>query len=296
VKTDDGLCVGESPGRCRSFAYWEVSPVAVAAYQWTQTRLLCGRERRRCRHLSGCSGNVGIFPCPLCMKTPPLSLILFRPINKRKWRESFPVTSLDEARSFIERLGGWSPMSAQDLALPPAAPVTGRVVLRIRMPQKLRNIELGLLLQPWAERFGAGAWCSGGRWERSTGACSPTRLAWPALPWVCTLFCGWLPEMPTLLLFRLPPCSMASGITMIHRLDLASGASGWAAAGVRQMAWTAVALLIAIWCAHCAQLPGLLQISISWPCLLGCVLLTMPLWPGIGRTVNGATIWVQFGG
>ena len=37
-------------------------------------------------------------------------------------------------------------MSANEQVLPPVSPVTGRVVLRVRMPQKLRNIELGLLL------------------------------------------------------------------------------------------------------------------------------------------------------
>ncbi len=33
-----------------------------------------------------------------------------------------------------------------DTTLPPVAPVTGRVVLRVKMPQKLRNLELVLLI------------------------------------------------------------------------------------------------------------------------------------------------------
>ena len=33
-----------------------------------------------------------------------------------------------------------------DTTLPPVAPVTGRVVLRVKMPQKLRNLELVLLV------------------------------------------------------------------------------------------------------------------------------------------------------
>ena len=37
-------------------------------------------------------------------------------------------------------------MSSNDLAVPPASPVVGRVVLRVKMPQKLRNLELGLLI------------------------------------------------------------------------------------------------------------------------------------------------------
>ena len=37
-------------------------------------------------------------------------------------------------------------MSSNNLAVPPASPVVGRVVLRVKMPQKLRNLELGLLI------------------------------------------------------------------------------------------------------------------------------------------------------
>jgi cell division protein FtsW (lipid II flippase) len=98
--------------------------------------------------------------------------------------------------------------------------------------------------------------------------------------------------------FIVPIATMLNGlgITMIHRLDLAAGATGWGAAGVRQMAWTAVALVIAI---------AVLLVVRNYRALLryrysamvaGIVLLTMPFWPGIGRTVNGATLWVDFGG
>jgi len=37
-------------------------------------------------------------------------------------------------------------MATNNLVVPPVSPVAGRIVLRVRMPQKLRNIELGLLL------------------------------------------------------------------------------------------------------------------------------------------------------
>jgi cell division protein FtsW (lipid II flippase) len=85
------------------------------------------------------------------------------------------------------------------------------------------------------------------------------------------------------------------GITMIHRLDLAAGVSGWEAAGVRQMAWTAVALGIAIVVLVVVRNYRILLRYRYLSMLAGVILLTMPLWPGIGRTVNGATIWVQFG-
>jgi cell division protein FtsW (lipid II flippase) len=83
------------------------------------------------------------------------------------------------------------------------------------------------------------------------------------------------------------------GLTMIHRLDLAAGSTGWEAAGVRQMAWTAVALVIAIAVLLVVRNYRILLRYRYLAMLSGAILLTMPLWPGIGRTVNGATIWVD---
>lgn len=187
-------------------------------------------------------------------------------------------------------------MSNPNLTLPPAAPVTGRVVLRIKMPQKLRNIELGLLLAA----LGLSALALSLVQWGALGA-----LDWSLLTYASGL-AGLTIGMHILLRlvardadpFIVPIATMLNGlgITMIHRLDLAAGSSGWEAAGVRQMAWTAVALVIAI---------GVLIVVRNYRVLLryrylamlaGVVLLTMPLWPVIGRTVNGATLWVEFGG
>lgn len=186
-------------------------------------------------------------------------------------------------------------MSNQELTVPPVSPVTGRVVLRVKMPQKLRNIELGLLLAALglsALAIALVQWGVLGRldWTLLTYAAG---LAGLSLGLHLVLRVMARDADP----FIVPIATMLNGlgITMIHRLDLANGASGWAAAGVRQMAWTAIALVIAI---------GVLLVVRNYRVLLryrylamvaGAVLLTMPLWPGIGRTVNGATIWVEIG-
>jgi cell division protein FtsW (lipid II flippase) len=95
--------------------------------------------------------------------------------------------------------------------------------------------------------------------------------------------------------FIVPIATMLNGLglTMIHRLDLAAGSTGWEAAGVRQMAWTAVALVIAIAVLLVVRNYRILLRYRYLAMLSGAILLTMPLWPGIGRTVNGATIWVD---
>lgn len=183
-----------------------------------------------------------------------------------------------------------------NFTVPPVAPVTGRVVLRVKMPQKLRNLELVLLIFALGLSALALALVQWG--ARGT-------LDWSLLTYAAGLAGLTLGLHLVLRLvardadpFIVPIATMLNGlgITMIHRLDIAAGASGWEAAGVRQMAWTAVALLIAI---------GVLVVVKNYRVLLryrylamlaGVILLTMPAWPGIGRTVNGATLWVDIGG
>jgi cell division protein FtsW (lipid II flippase) len=186
-------------------------------------------------------------------------------------------------------------VSAPGLAVPPVSPVTGRVVLRIKMPQKLRNIELGLLL---------GA--------LGLSALSLALVQWGALgtlDWTLLTYASGFAGLSLglhLVLrvmardadpFIVPIATMLNGLglTMIHRLDLAAGSTGWEAAGVRQMAWTAVALVIAIAVLLVVRNYRILLRYRYLAMLSGAVLLTMPLWPGIGRTVNGATIWVEIG-
>jgi cell division protein FtsW (lipid II flippase) len=187
-------------------------------------------------------------------------------------------------------------LSNHDLAVPPVSPFAGRVVLRVRMPQKLRNIELGLLIMALSLSALALALVQWG---------ALGKLDWSLLTYGAGLAGLTLGVHLALRLvardadpFIVPIATMLNGlgITMIHRLDLAAGATGWGAAGVRQMAWTAVALVIAI---------AVLLVVRNYRALLryrysamvaGIVLLTMPFWPGIGRTVNGATLWVDFGG
>jgi len=184
-------------------------------------------------------------------------------------------------------------VSAPSLAVPPVSPVTGRVVLRIKMPQKLRNIELGLLLGALGLSAFALALVQWG----ALGTLDWTLLTYGA--GLAGLTLGLHLVLRVMARdadpFIVPIATMLNGLglTMIHRLDLAAGSTGWEAAGVRQMAWTAVALVIAIAVLLVVRNYRILLRYRYLAMLSGAILLTMPLWPGIGRTVNGATIWVN---
>lgn len=81
------------------------------------------------------------------------------------------------------------------------------------------------------------------------------------------------------------------GLVMIHRLDLAEGS----ALALRQVGATAIGVVAA-----CVVLVVLrdhrrLRARTYTAMVVGLFLLLLPLVPGIGRTVNGATIWIDLG-
>jgi cell division protein FtsW (lipid II flippase) len=85
------------------------------------------------------------------------------------------------------------------------------------------------------------------------------------------------------------------GVAMIYRIDLATGASGWSAASTRQITWSAIAILAAI---AIVILIKNHRVLFRYTYLFGAfafVLLLLPLVPGIGREVSGARVWIGIG-
>ena len=87
------------------------------------------------------------------------------------------------------------------------------------------------------------------------------------------------------------------GITQITRIDLEYAQNGSATDyGLRQMIWLAVALgLSSFAVAFFTDYKKLRRLSYAFMAI-GLILLALPLVPGIGERVNGAKVWVKFGG
>ena len=87
------------------------------------------------------------------------------------------------------------------------------------------------------------------------------------------------------------------GITQITRIDLEYAQNGSPTDfGLRQMIWLAVALAISSFVvAFFADYRKLRRLSYAFMAI-GLILLALPLVPGIGEKVNGAKVWVKFGG
>jgi len=85
------------------------------------------------------------------------------------------------------------------------------------------------------------------------------------------------------------------GIAEIYRIDLAKHHSGWESAGARQVAWTAMAMLLAIVVLVVIRNHRVLSRYRYVAMFIGIVLLLLPMLPGIGQTINGARLWIHVG-
>ena len=179
--------------------------------------------------------------------------------------------------------------------LPPAAPVTGRVVLKVRVPKRLRNLELGLLLFALGISAVALALVQFG----AQGALDLRVLSYTAGLAILVLAVHLAVRIlaPDGDPFVLPIATLINGlgIAMIHRIDIADNITGWSATGIRQIAWTAVAMVAFVLVLLVIRNYRVLLRFRYLAMLAGVVLLLLPLVPVIGRTVNGATLWIQLG-
>jgi len=92
------------------------------------------------------------------------------------------------------------------------------------------------------------------------------------------------------------------GLAMIHRLDLAELQRAERNSGIApppdvysQLTWTALGLVLFVAVLILLRDHRILQRYTYTALLAGLVLLLLPLAPGIGATINGATLWVRLG-
>ena len=184
--------------------------------------------------------------------------------------------------------------SAVSTAKPVAAPATGSIRIRLRAPSRLRNIELMLLLFACAINASAIIMVQLGfmgsiDWSLATLGFGLSILVFAmhiALRIVATNADPFILPIATVL--------NGLGIAMIYRLDLGDGLEGWDAAGIRQIAWTAIAMTLAIVVIAVLRNHRVLQKYRFTAMLIGGALLILPALPFF-RPVNGAHIWIQIG-
>lgn len=177
----------------------------------------------------------------------------------------------------------------------PRGTFTNTIKLRLRVPAKLRNLELVLLLFACLINGVAVVLVQ-------LGAVGEIRqdvivLGGGLAVLVLGMHVALRVVAPEADPFILPVATVLNGlgIAEIYRLDLAAKHSGWEAAGVRQIAWTAIAMVVALGVILIIRNHRVLQRYRYIAMFTGIVLLLLPMLPFIGQSVNGAQLWISLG-
>lgn len=173
--------------------------------------------------------------------------------------------------------------------------LTGAIVVKLRKPARLRNMEVPFLLGAMAVTAAAIALV-----DLGTGAPFDATLGWELaslVVLVIVLHIVLRVTAPDADPFVVPIAVVLGGIGIaeIHRLDIANGLTGWDAYANRQVVWMAIALALAIVTLLVIRNHRVLARYRYLAMLVGIVLLVLPMLPGIGKEVNGARLWVELG-
>jgi cell division protein FtsW (lipid II flippase) len=97
--------------------------------------------------------------------------------------------------------------------------------------------------------------------------------------------------------FLLPIATVLNGLGVaeIYRIDIADGATGWDSVAVRQIFWSALAVVAAIVVLLVVRNHRVLFRYTYVAGFGAIVLLLLPLLPFIGREVSGARVWIGIG-
>ena len=186
----------------------------------------------------------------------------------------------------------------QDVRAPASAgsrAITENIRLKLRVPARLRNLEVLLLIVAVAINLGSIALVQLG----ALGHLGFTVLGLSGLLGVL-VFAMHITLRVTArdadpLILPIITVLNGLGIAMIYRLDLAKGFTGWSSGGIRQITWTAIAIVIAMAVLLIIKNHRVLQRYRYIAMFSGIALLLLPLAPVIGATRFGARLWVEIG-
>ena len=172
---------------------------------------------------------------------------------------------------------------------------TDTIKLKLRMPARLRNIELALLLLACVINGAAMTLVQlGAQGEVDS---SVLMLGGGLAVLVLGMHVALRFVAPQADPFILPIVTVLNGlgIAMIYRVDIAEQSTGWGAAGIRQIVWTGLAIALALAVILVIRNHRVLQRYRFISMFAGIVLLLLPLLPVIGHQEFGARIWIRIG-
>lgn len=172
---------------------------------------------------------------------------------------------------------------------------TGTIRLKLRAPARLRNLELILLLFVSVINCGAIALVQLGALHRIDGTIIALGIALASLGLIIHIALRFVAAQADPFILPISALLNGLGIAEIYRLDIAKHLSGWDSAGVRQVVWTAMAMLIALGVLLLIRNHRVLQRYRYTAMFAGILLLLLPMLPAIGSTKFGARLWIELG-
>lgn len=173
---------------------------------------------------------------------------------------------------------------------------TEAIRVRIRNPQKMRALELFLLVIAWAIAGVALLLVQIGALEAVDVTLLYLFGGLAAMTLVMHVVLRFVARDADPFLLPIATALNGVGIAMIYRIDIARGDLGWEAAGIRQIVWAAVAMTAAIVVLLVIRNHRVLLRYRFTAMAVAFVLLLLPMLPGIGATINGAQVWISVGG
>jgi cell division protein FtsW (lipid II flippase) len=173
--------------------------------------------------------------------------------------------------------------------------LTGTIRLKLRAPARLRNLELVLLLFASVLNCGAIALVQLGALHKLDGSIIALGAALAVLGLVIHIALRFVAAQADPFILPVSALLNGLGIAEIYRLDISKHLSGWESAGVRQVVWTAMAMLIALGVLLLIRNHRVLQRYRYTAMFAGILLLLLPMLPVIGSTKFGARLWIELG-
>ncbi len=186
-------------------------------------------------------------------------------------------------------------MAAQVVEAGPRPTATSTIRIRLRTPARRRNLELVLLIGALILSGAAVVLVQLGALGRVGGTLLVLDAGLALLVIAGHVALRVVAPDADPFVFPIAVLLNGVGIAEISRIDIAKGLNGWDAAGIRQIAWTAIAIVIAFAVLLLIRNHRVLQRYRYIAMFSAIVLLLLPALPGIGRTVSGARVWIGIG-
>lgn len=180
-------------------------------------------------------------------------------------------------------------------ASPRSTDTGGKGIRRIRVPQKLRNLELFLLLIACGINAAAVILVQLG--SLGTVDNEVVLLGAGLSILVVGMHVALRFVAPNADPFILPIVTILNGIgiAIIYRIDILNNDTGWDSTAIRQVVWSALAIGCAIAVILLVRNHRVLQRFTYLAMLVAGILLLLPMLPGIGKEVYGARVWIGIG-